>query len=250
MRVKSFLIILLLLPLPLPVLSLQDVTFISEEYPPFNYSDSEGHFTGMAVEILQLMFDELNIKKNASDIQVFPWARGYALAQAPGQMNALFTTARLKKRENKFKWVGPYTGFEVTVFSKNKAKYQISEKSDLGKYHFVIVRQDLSETLLIEAGVPQKHISLVANVEEAIDKVLKERADCFAHSSKTLHKTLNKMGLKKEQFKSLYDIIGPKSYFAFNKSVDDKTVKAYQSAFDKVTINPDIFDKLYNKHIH
>lgn len=230
------------------VQALEDLTFISEEYPPFNYRNIDGEFDGVAVEILELMFKELNINKSRKDIKIFPWARGYAMAQVAGQKNVLFTTARLEEREDLFKWVGPFSGLHVALFSKQDGHVDIKSDKDLTNYRYVIVRKDLSEIMLRSKGLGDQHIILVSDVKEAVQRVLKGRADCFAHNNRTLHKTLRNIGVREDLFKKVYDLSGKKSYFAFNKSVSDETVKAYQLAFDKVTEEPTVLETLYDKH--
>ena len=65
--------------------------YITEEYKPYNYADASGAPTGLAVELLQLVWKKTNTP--AQPVTIMPWARGYyLLTQKPNAV--LFSTAR------------------------------------------------------------------------------------------------------------------------------------------------------------
>jgi len=55
----------------------QTFKIMTEEYPPFNYSDG-GKLSGLAVEVMQAMVKKLG---HPEDIEMLPWARAYGLIQ-------------------------------------------------------------------------------------------------------------------------------------------------------------------------
>ena len=54
---------------------LKDYIWLTEDYPPYNFYDDDGHLVGMSVEILELVYQELNLPLNRDDIRLIPWAR-------------------------------------------------------------------------------------------------------------------------------------------------------------------------------
>ena len=78
--------------------------YLTEEYPPYNYSDPQGQPTGLAVDLLQMIWQHSGV--TPQPVRILPWARGYyLLTQKPNVV--LFSTARTEAREDLFKWVCP-----------------------------------------------------------------------------------------------------------------------------------------------
>ena len=72
---------------------------VTEENPPYNFSDERGNITGQSTEIVLAL-----VKNTGSDavIQIKPWSEGYELVQKqPGA--ALYSTAWMPFREDLFK---------------------------------------------------------------------------------------------------------------------------------------------------
>lgn len=92
--------------------------YITEEYKPYNYADASGAPTGLAVELLQLVWKKTNTP--AQPVTIMPWARGYyLLTQKPNAV--LFSTARTQAREDLFKWVCPI-GYSEYILLGRKAQ--------------------------------------------------------------------------------------------------------------------------------
>ncbi len=66
-----------------------DLTIITEDYPPLNYVEHE-ELRGPAVDIVRAIRDKLGI---GSKIKVYPWARGYRYLETR-KNTALFSTTR------------------------------------------------------------------------------------------------------------------------------------------------------------
>ncbi len=66
-----------------------DLTIITEDYPPLNYVEDE-ELRGPAVDIVRAIRDKLGI---GSKIKVYPWAPGYRYLETR-KNTALFSTTR------------------------------------------------------------------------------------------------------------------------------------------------------------
>ena len=98
-------------------LGINDIEWMTEEYPPYNFGDEKGVNQGIAVEYLKAMF-----KGSDKDIQLLPWARGYKLVQTKGKYNCLFSMTRTEERESLFKWFGPISNTQVYVEGPKNGK--------------------------------------------------------------------------------------------------------------------------------
>ena len=61
-------------------LSIPDLDYITEEYPPENYR-KDRELKGVFVDTLLLILKKQDKNKSAKDIKLYPWARGYHYLQ-------------------------------------------------------------------------------------------------------------------------------------------------------------------------
>lgn len=137
---------------------IENLNWITEEYPPFNYRDSStGELTGASVEVLETIFRKLGVKKDTRDIKIYPWARGYhKVLNEPG--SALFSTTYTYDRLQKMKFVGPVVPNVVGVIARKSDAIKISSAKDLERLRISVVRDDIGEQLLLAEGVPETAI--------------------------------------------------------------------------------------------
>ena len=110
-----------LLPVPAPA-SLEGLTFITEEYPPYNFKRND-RLEGISVEILERIFEQSDTPLTRDDIHYYPWARGYDTALSePGTV--LFSTTRTAQREALFQWVGPIATDRVSLIARRDSGIQ------------------------------------------------------------------------------------------------------------------------------
>ena len=89
------------------------LTIYTENNPPWNYKD-ENRLVGISTKIVQLIQKDLNSKY---DIKLIPWNRAYKKT-LKNKNHVLFTTARIKQREDLFHWVGPIAVDKVYLFKQ------------------------------------------------------------------------------------------------------------------------------------
>ena len=82
------------------VSSFEQLTFITEHYPPYDFKTNDT-LVGIAVDLLMAAAKTESLPFSQSLIKFYPWSRGYhALQKGPNVV--LFSTTRTKKREKLF----------------------------------------------------------------------------------------------------------------------------------------------------
>lgn len=126
-----------------------DLTLLTEEYPPFNFS-AGAKVTGIATDILREM---LARSKLDATFQVMPWARAQWLAlQTPGM--CVYSAARNAKREHRYKWVGPLVADKMTLFARADSKITLQRLEDASRYTVGGYVGDAYSQHVEDAGVP------------------------------------------------------------------------------------------------
>lgn len=124
------------------------LTFLTEENPPFNYTD-KGVLTGAATEIVREMANRAGFPFKT---EVMPWDTAYVRAQAEKNM-CLYSTARLENRERIFLWVGPIATNYWAVFGKGDFGVPVKTLKDLSPYRIGAVSRDAKGDFLRDNGV-------------------------------------------------------------------------------------------------
>jgi polar amino acid transport system substrate-binding protein len=122
----------------------QDLTLITEEYPPVNFTKN-GNITGSSVEIVR---EILRRQKQPDNITMLPWARAYSLLKTKANI-VLFTTTRIKEREELFHWVGPLCTSTNAFYAKKGSNIRINSIDVAEQLGF-----DVSEVELIIPMLP------------------------------------------------------------------------------------------------
>jgi len=150
--------------------AIDEINFITENYPPFNFKE-EGKIQGISVDILLLMLKEVQSKQSRKDIKILPWARGYSYLQTL-KNTALFSTTRTVQRENLFKWVGPISQTTISLIARKDNHIKINSIHDIHKYTTGVVRDDIGEELLLNKGIEKSHFERTGGID-AIKKLIK-----------------------------------------------------------------------------
>lgn len=124
----------------------ESLDFITEEFPPYNYTES-GIARGITVDILLAAAETAGLPLERRDIRSMPWARGYQMARkGPGVM--LFAIARTDERGPQFKWVGPIMPSRILLLARRDRQLSVARPADLSTYRIGVIRDDVGHHLL------------------------------------------------------------------------------------------------------
>jgi len=106
-----------------------DLTYITEQYPPFNYEEHD-QLQGIAVELLDAVTATMGDRLTEDKIRLMPWTDGYQTTLNQTD-TVLFSTVRLPEREASFKWVGPIYTEQKVLFASRDRTMSINRPEDL-----------------------------------------------------------------------------------------------------------------------
>jgi len=225
---------------------LENIFFMTEEYPPFNY-EINGESSGFGVDIWVEVFKEMKLGLSRKDIHIYPWARGYKNVQNPQKRNMLFLMGRTAQREPLFKWVGPLPGNEYALITyKGGPKPKSIE--EIKNEEIVAIRKDIGGLALLELGFPKKNLKEVGQLVQLFRMVKMKRLNFFSYGLIDLKEKVEKEGLNWNDFEIALKFKKSKLYYAFNKSIEDETVQKYQDALTKVMADKALLKKIKDKY--
>jgi polar amino acid transport system substrate-binding protein len=126
----------------------QSLTLLTEENPPFNFTEA-GKLTGIATEIVLETVRRAGLPVK---VEVLSWDEAYKRAQAQRE-TCLFATARLENRERLFAWIGPLANNFWGVYGKPDFSIPIRTLDDLKAWRIGGVLSDAKVEYLRENAV-------------------------------------------------------------------------------------------------
>ena len=221
---------------------------ITEDNPPFNFTDERGNITGQSTEIVKQI-----LKATGTDagIEIMPWSQGYELAQTkPGAV--LYSTSRLPSCENLFKWAGPI-GFDDNYFYVRRGSDMvINSIDDAKKLKSVAVYKDDSNQIFL-SGQGFTNLDISDNDTQCIQKLVAGQVDTWLGPAEGMPFLAYSAGVNPAEIIAAKYAVRSYYYIAFNKSVPDSTVDAWQKALDSLKMEDSsggmsLYDKIITSY--
>jgi len=180
----------------------EQILVVTEQWPPYNYTDKNGKIIGSATRKLKQVLDHAGI---SYEIQMLAWSKAYYLAKARPNV-LIYTIYRSAERESQFQWVCPLIetkGLNVYKLA-SRTDIEISSLDDLKKYHLAVVKDDVSYEFLLNNGFELKRHLNVASSEEANVRLLfNGRVDLLMQEEAALRVRTAKAGYDFSQMKDV-----------------------------------------------
>lgn len=209
----------------------ESLTYLTENFPPYNYGQT-GSLSGVAVDVLELLFEELNIDLTPADIVLTDWHNAYDRVQNE-EGTVLFSMVRNNDRESLFKWVGPIAPHKEIIVARAGSGVKIITDEDLSQYTIGVIIGYPSYGLLRDRGVDPGHIIEYNNLNELYEALINGDIRCISYSEQANQLVLGGMGENPEDYQTAYTVQVDQLYFAFNTSVSDALIDLYQETLDE-----------------
>lgn len=236
----------LLTPLSSSANELDKLSYITEFYPPYNFKD-QNQLKGIAVDLLLAATKSSSSKITSNSIRSFPWPRAYRMAEK-GPKIVLFSTTRTEQREPLFHWVGPISPTRIVLLAKKSSSIKIESPADLNNYTIGAIIDDIGDQLVKSNGVKSSNIKYVPNADSIARMLSLGRIQLWAYEENVARWLIKKVGLKNDDFETVYTLNESDLYYALSKDIDIKTVNLLQQAIDNVKAS-DEFTAIQNKYL-
>ncbi len=128
----------------------QKITVVTEEYPPYNFLNSDKKVSGVSTEIVEAVLKRTKLDYS---LNIYPWARAYKMAQDTPNV-LIYSIGRSEKRETLFKWVDEIAPYDVYLYSlKSRPEIKVNNLADLKKFKIGAVRDDVRAQYLEKLGL-------------------------------------------------------------------------------------------------
>ncbi|QPL45558.1 transporter substrate-binding domain-containing protein [Halomonas sp. A40-4] len=215
---------------------LTSLTFVTEEYPPYNYQDPQtGQLEGRAITLLESILEQAGTPFKREDILYYPWIRGYELAQSEPN-TALFSTTRTPAREAHFKWVGPIARDRVVLLTWDNqvARLASLEEAIDKRLSITVIREDIGAQALQEADYPAELLRPAIDNRSALHMLRRGRVDLWAYSDEVARWIATQEGVEASRLTAVHTLSESDLYFAFNPATAQDLINRLQKALENV----------------
>lgn len=214
-----------------PPASLAELSYLTEQYKPYNYQAAGELPAGLAVELLHRIWRQTGTAEQP--IQVLPWPRAY------NQLNVqpdtvLFSTARTKEREPLFKWACPIARSPIVLIALKESRIRLSSLKDASRYRIAAILDDVGHQLLLSQQVDPEAIHTTRTLLPALRQLPMHRTDLIASNGPVAWQQLQEMGVDLSRYEEVWTLGNEEFCYAFNRQIDDARVQQFQQALDRV----------------
>jgi len=207
----------------------EKLRILSEDYPPFNYTDAQVTLVGQSTEIVKAVMGKLGLNQA---IEVMQWDAAYSLAQKdPG--TALFSMERSPEREHLFMWVGPIGSYENWLYARKGSDVRISSLEDAKAVGSIAaVRDEAGQQKMAQLGFI--NFTFTGTSIEGLRKLISKEVDLWLGPREGIDIIAQKAGVSVDDFEPVVFVHKLDLFLAFNKNTDFATVEAWQKALDSL----------------
>jgi polar amino acid transport system substrate-binding protein len=217
--------------------AIENLNWITEENPPFNYRDPDtGKVTGIAVDVLLQIFNNLGISSEKVNLYIYPWARGYHKI-LNDQGTALFSTTYTAERLQKMTFVGPIVPNVVAVFALKSSLLSIESPDDLNRLKIGVVRDDIGEQLLIAQGIKPAAIDRLNSGLSMVKKLDSGRIDAIAYTQAATQFLFKTENINPDKFEIIHVLKTSSMGYAFHNSTDARILESIRQALNELIAN-------------
>jgi len=210
----------------------QKINVVTEEYPPYNYTES-GKVTGLATEVVEAILKKAGVDYHLTS---YPWSRAYKMAQEEAN-TMIFSIGRSEQREKLFKWGDMIVPYDIYFFKlKERKDIVVKSLADAKKYKIGVVQDDVRAQFLVTEGFSASTggpgYETTSKDESNIKKLDAKRIDLFPIDEAACSYLAKLNGIDFSKLERAYKIdkLSSGLYFAFSLKTPDAVVTKCKTA--------------------
>lgn len=209
--------------------SFHDLTWITEEYPPFNFHENSTP-SGLMVDLISAITRKAGEEISPGSFAFLPWNEAYQKAVVDPN-TVIFAIAKSPERENRFKWIGPVVSYNVSLYSKRSNNITITNTDELASYRIGTVTDDITIDTLINAGIKKENIFTNPDPQTLVKDLENGTIDLFAYGDIAANYYIKNVTGNSAYYRLSGQIGSVPVYIGFSTGTPDDVVEKFQAAF-------------------
>ncbi|MCF8234065.1 MAG: transporter substrate-binding domain-containing protein [Bacteroidales bacterium] len=230
---------------------IESIQYLTENFPPFNY-EQDGQLYGASVDILEALFEKLNVDLSRKDVQLKNWPEAYQQTLEQ-EYTMLFSMARLPGRESLFRWVGPIAPIRNIVVAPVVSFMEIDNPVDLNNYTVGIIEDFAEVEILQQEGLLEENMHFYEDVEQMYEGLIIDEVDCVVFSEYGNKLIIESLGMDPEDYEEVYQVAVTEDYYAFHINTPEDVISIFREKLeelknDKTGDGSSVYEKILNNY--
>ncbi|WP_306294388.1 ABC transporter substrate-binding protein [Shewanella sp. Scap07] len=244
MRLGLFIIVSLIIA-GHSVATAASLRLLTEEWAPMSY-EQDGLPHGYMIELVNLLKTEFTLPPS-QNIEILPWARGYAIAQSSSDV-MLFATSINDERLQMFDFVGPVATTNIYLYTSADDPIMLNSVEDIPATDTVgVYRDSIGEGILEK--VDGLELLVASFPHQSARQLVRKRVRFWSQADVAVEMLLKEIGSDISQIKPVLKLSQIELYFAFSRGTDKQVIEAWYQALLAVQQSGQ-FDELYQQWFH
>jgi len=209
----------------------EPVHAVAEEDAVLHYTAPGGEVAGPGAKLVREVLRRAGLQY---DLKIYPWPRACMMAQTQSNI-LIFSMARTREREDKFKWVGEVIPVEFRLIKlKSRTDITLRTLDDARKYSIGVINQDVAHRFFVKKGFLADKLDLAPNSDLNLEKLLLGRTDLMVASASNPRSICRHKPNACDKIDTVFKIDEMKTslYMAFSEATPDSVVTRARHAYD------------------
>ena len=229
--------------------TLDEISWITEELPPFSFSDEQGLPSGFAVDLLVEIWAELGVNKQRSDITIHPWARGLAMLNNNPHV-CLFGMGINDERLEQYQIAGALSTGRRGFIAKKSSNITANDAAYLLQQNLLVgaIRNDISHQRYVSLGGSPDRLHLVTGPETLAKILHRGRLPLIVTGELQFISAIDRLGLSRDDYEMIITLDEGRGGYAFNKAADPQMLQQITTALEQLKARG-VIEKLQQKYM-
>jgi polar amino acid transport system substrate-binding protein len=212
---------------------LENYIWLTEDYPPYNFYDNQGKLSGMSVDILELVYEELDIAFTRDNIQLIPWARLVRDLKL-SQKFAAFTMVYTKERAEQYTLVAAPLPTTISIMVLEERLETLRNKP-IKELSIAVVREDIGQLAL--KNINSKQVTTTSH-QSMVNLLYHNRVDAISFNEELVKYQYNDASSSQHNIRTLHILKDRlNNNFTFHKETPECVIKLFTSTLEKLSKN-------------
>ena len=206
----------------------ENLTIMTEDFPPFNYLEGN-QLTGIGPDVVRSLMDRLDVEGR---IRVMGWKHAYDRTLREPNM-VLFSMVRTEAREDLFQWVGPIISARDYFYALRDFPEESLEYDQVKQARGILVQDGGAHHQLLTAQ-GFKNLLPYSNVNKQLKMLQSGRGDLLLLNDLTVAYQLRQNNLPPDLVRPVAFMNRSELYIAFSNGTGSEIVNAWQAELDRM----------------
>jgi polar amino acid transport system substrate-binding protein len=206
--------------------------WMTEDYPPYQFLDEDNKLSGIYIDLLFAIYQQIGLELTRRDIYMVPWARLYHQLQFDNTY-AGFSMINTPERSKVFTLISLPIPERISILVKAEEAKPMS-LSGINGLNIAVVREDIGQHLLNKYNIGANQVE-TSSARSMLEMLMLHRVDAVAYAEDVATFQMKKLNINIEQLVPIL-VLDDSSFnsYVFHKDTPQCVIELFTKAIDEI----------------